>query len=139
MPYDKLGVSPRLDANRRVGMMVLTGQQMLVIERSATCSSVLRFVEACCHRDDFKRWVGDRPRVDALWWPLWPACRQHSEHDLALAMVMVMLAAAAHEGIQLGEALPVLRDIGANEVRLKIWLVERGYFDYTAFDTHPER
>ena len=118
-------------------MIQLTAQQMFKIERASVCSRVLRFIDRTCHRDDFKAWVHDRPRIEALWWPLWPACGEHSEHDQALAMVM--LAVAAHEGIELGEALPVLQNVAANEVRLKNWLVERGYFDFTVFDTDTER
>ena len=101
------------------------------------CSRVLRLIGRTCHRADFKAWVHDRPRVEALWWPLWPACREHSAHDQALAMVT--LAAAEHEGIELGEALPVLQNVAANEVRLKTWLLERGYFDFTALDTDAQR
>jgi hypothetical protein len=114
-----------------------TADQWLAMERNTFCARVQRFIGLACHRDDFKAWARKAPHVEALWWPLWPHCRQHSAHDLALAMVT--LAAAAHQGIDLGGSLPVLQQVATNEVRLKNWLVERGYFNFTAFDSDMAR
>lgn len=88
-------------------------------------------------RDDLKHWAKDRTRLDALWHPLWPQCRAHSEHDLALAMVM--LAVAAHEAVDVGDAAQVLQYVPKHEVPLKKALADRGYFHFTAFDSDEEK
>ena len=118
-------------------MFCFDAEKMMLFERVTTCSRVLRFVEASCLRQDFKIWTRDRPRVDALWLPLWPQCKAHSEHDMILSMVM--LAVAAHEGVDVGDASAVLQYVGQNEVPLKSALAARGYFNFTAFDCDEER
>ena len=57
-----------------------------------------------------------------------------SEHDLALAMVVMAASSYAKIPLQ-GDALAVLRGVAGAEVRIKSWLASGGYFDFTAFDT----
>ncbi len=118
-------------------VLTFTHDQMARIERSFFYSRIKRFMIERCQRDDFKSWWCGLDRSAALWDPLWARAEHHTEHDLALAMVL--LAVAEHSGLLLGEPLRVLQSIGDNEVRVKNFLAARGYFEFTAFDRDERR
>ena len=114
-------------------MLKFTAAQFADSTRRYFYARVETFIRERTHREDFRAWAADSTALQRLWDGLWPAHARHSEHDVAVAMVL--LAACRHAGVDLaGEPLEVLESTSAGEVRIKQWLADQGYFDFTAFD-----
>lgn len=113
-------------------MLQLSIGQMAGIEQRLWFARMHHFIQEHGLRADFRDWARDRPRLDALWRPLWQARGTGSEHDVALAMMVA--AMISHARLPAVAADRLLRETSSDEVAWKAQLADRGYFRFTAFD-----
>lgn len=114
-------------------MFTISAQQMDTLTRNCFWGRLERFIKDDSLRSNgFKEWAANRARLHEIWAPVWPWVKQQSEHDCALYLVFV--AVRAFEGHASSRPEAQVAHIADNIVRLKLYLSDKGYFRFTAFD-----
>lgn len=116
-------------------MLRFKSAQIHRLEQGVFFERVRSFVNQRGLRPDFVRWLRNQRPFPATWLELWrdPCRLGKSEHDVALALVT--LAVCQHASLACGTPTQLLLGLADNEMRVKVFLSDRGYFDFTAFDS----
>lgn len=91
-----------------------------------------RFIRTRCLKPELSHWLARNAAARPLWDSLWPGVCGLSEHDCAV--VLVLSAVCACEGVSLPPADHLIEQLPQQEVDIKRFLVERAYFHFSDFE-----
>ena len=112
-------------------MPPIDSTQMAAISQAHFFARVAEFVSEQTTVSAYRGAALDLTLRTALWTPHWPALRQATEHDAAL--FLCFLLACQVLGIDVGRAAAAVRQCSQPELRMKLFLSERGLLRFSAF------
>lgn len=113
-------------------MLRISAELMARMTQGMFFNRLISFIYSNCRNEKLRLMADTRSDLLAIWEPAWGKASELSEHDCAL--FLMMLAVCACEGIAPGSVDGMVSQIGQNEVRIKNFIAERGYFRFSDFD-----
>ncbi len=110
----------------------LTPEKLARITQLRFYDRLDQFIRTLCLKQGLLDWLARNDAARPIWDPVWPSVRSLSEHDCALALVL--LAVCACEGVSLPPADRLIAQLPHQEVDIKRFLIERGYFHFSDFE-----